>query len=72
MNWQEVQGNWEQTKAVLRSYWARLTDADLNAICGNRGRLAAALRVRYGWDPAEAERRLAAFEKDVRYPGAVK
>lgn len=72
MNWSEVQGNWRQFRTVLKTYWPELTDEELDAVDGRRERLAEVLRNRYGWEAAEAERRLAAFEKDVRYPGAVK
>jgi uncharacterized protein YjbJ (UPF0337 family) len=72
MNWSEIQGHWEQLKVLLRTHWGRLRDEDFQRIDGKRERLAEVLRKRYGWERAEAERRIAAFEKDVRFPGAVK
>jgi uncharacterized protein YjbJ (UPF0337 family) len=72
MNWREVQGHWEQFKTVLRAYWPELTDGDLNRVDGSRERLAELLREYYCCEADEAERRIAEFEKDVRYPGAVK
>jgi hypothetical protein len=43
----------------------------LHTIDGRRELLVEALQDHYGCSEAEAERRIAAFEKDVRYPGAV-
>lgn len=72
MNWREVQDNWVQFKAVLWTHWPELTNQELDAIDGRRERLARALQDHYGCSQAEAEQRIAAFEKEVRYPGAVK
>ena len=72
MNWCQVQGHWKQFKTVLRAHWPELTDEDLNRVDGRRERLAELLREHYGCGTDEAERRIAEFEKDVRYPGAVK
>jgi hypothetical protein len=41
-------------------------------VAGRRDLLAEALRRRYGYGEGEAERQIAAFEEDVRFPGAVK
>lgn len=72
MNWCEIQADWLQAKRVLQTYWARLTEDDLAAIDGNRDELGRILQRRYGLAEEEAEKTIAAFEKDVRYPGAVK
>jgi len=72
MNWSEIEDRWEPMKALLVSYWQKLSDEDLARIIGRRDVLARVLRERYGLNAAEAEDAICAFEKDVRRPGAVK
>ena len=72
MNWSEIEGGWPEMRALIKSYWPNLSEADLDRIAGRRDRLAEVLRDRYGVGPEEAERSIRFFEKEVRRPGAVK
>jgi hypothetical protein len=72
MNWSEIQSRWEPMKALLVSQWHELSENDLARIDGKREALAQVLRERYGLDAPGAERAICSFEKDVRWPGAVK
>ena len=72
MNWQEMECDWEALGPLVTSRWPNLKTEDLNLIKGLRVELAAALRRRYGLTLEDAEREICAFEKDVRFPGAVK
>jgi uncharacterized protein YjbJ (UPF0337 family) len=72
MNWAELQRDWKAAAALLQTYWAKLTDEDLERIGGRRDELAASLRRCYGYGEDEAERAICSFEKEVRFPGAVK
>jgi uncharacterized protein YjbJ (UPF0337 family) len=73
MNWAELQRDWRgRASVLLKSYWPRLTDDDLERAGGRRDGLAAALAARYGYNAEQAEQAIAAFEKEVRFPGAVK
>jgi hypothetical protein len=72
MNWAELQRDWKGAGPLLQSYWTKLTDRDLERIAGRRGELATSLRRLYGYGEVEAERAICSFEKDVRFPGAVK
>jgi hypothetical protein len=72
MNWAEIQSNWQHSKTLLKTHWPMLSDEELNTIGGERERLAKSLQKHYGCGASEAERLIAEFEKDVRYPGAVK
>jgi uncharacterized protein YjbJ (UPF0337 family) len=72
MNWAEIEGGWEQMKALLKSNWPRLTEADIGRIGGSRDRLVEVLRDRYGLGAEEAEGAVCAFQKEIRRPGAVK
>jgi uncharacterized protein YjbJ (UPF0337 family) len=72
MNWAELQWNWKAHGSLLKTYWTKLTDEELNRIDGRRDELAASLRRLYGYGEDEAERAICSFEKDIRFPGAVK
>ncbi len=72
MNWAELQRDWKGVGSLLKSYWTKLTDEDLERIDGRRDQLVASLRRLYGFGEEEAERVICSFEKEVRFPGAVK
>jgi uncharacterized protein YjbJ (UPF0337 family) len=56
MNWNQVEGNWEQFKGSVQKNWGKLTGDDLDVIKGNRKQLAGKLQERYGTAQEEAER----------------
>lgn len=58
MNWQQIEGKWNQVKGRARQQWARLTDDDLAAIHGKREELLGKIQERYGFAKEEAERQL--------------
>ena len=72
MNWSEVKASWEEMSVVIHAHWPKLTDEELNNIDGDRNELARALQRRYGLSGQQAETEICEFEKDVRWPGAVK
>jgi uncharacterized protein YjbJ (UPF0337 family) len=55
MNWDRVEGNWNEFKGKIRQQWGELTDNDLDIIRGKRQELAGRLRRRYGYAKEEAE-----------------
>lgn len=57
---------------MLKTYWTKLTDQDLERMDGRRDELAVCLRRLYGYGEEQAEHAIASFEKEVRFPGAVK
>jgi uncharacterized protein YjbJ (UPF0337 family) len=48
MNWDRVEGKWDQFKASLRQQWGNLTDDDLEQAKGQRDRLVGRVQERYG------------------------
>ncbi len=56
MNWNQIEGNWEQFKGKVQAQWGQLTNDDLDVIKGNRRQLAGRLQERYGKAEDEAER----------------
>jgi len=58
MNWDILEGKWQQMKGSVREKWGKLTDSDMEQIAGNKDRLLGKLQERYGYSRDEAERAL--------------
>jgi len=56
MNWDQIEGRWNELKGRLRSKWAKLTDDDMEMIGGKKDMLVGRLQQRYGMQKDEAER----------------
>jgi uncharacterized protein YjbJ (UPF0337 family) len=63
MNWDRMEGNWEQFKGQVRQRWGKLTDDDLDVIKGKRQELAGRIQERYGIAQDEVEREINDFER---------
>ena len=72
MNWAELQLDWKGASSLFKTYWTKLTDRDLEEIDGRRDKLRTSLQSLYSYGDEEAEGAIATFEKEVRFPGAVK
>lgn len=48
MNWNQIEGNWEQLKGKVKEKWADLSDDDLKMIEGKLERLEGKIQERYG------------------------
>ena len=56
MNWNQMEGNWEQFKGKVQAQWGKLTNDDLDVIHGNRKQLLGKIQERYGKAQEEVER----------------
>lgn len=65
MNWDIVEGKWNQFKGAAKEKWGDLTDDDLTEVSGQREKLAGKLQERYGWAKDEAEREIDKFSKGL-------
>lgn len=64
--------SWDELRALVYGHWPKLTNVVLDEIKGDRTELGRALQRHYGFTAGEAETAICEFEKDVRWPGAVK
>lgn len=64
MNWDIIQGKWEQLKGGVKEKWGDLTDDDLTQIEGNKDKLAGKLQERYGWAKEDADRQINDYFRD--------
>ncbi len=70
MNWDIVEGNWNQFKGKIKAKWGKLSDDSLDVISGKRDELAGKIQETYGVSRDEAEQQIKDFEKenqDVRH-----
>ena len=56
MNWDQVEGKWEQVKGRVKQKWAKLTDDDLTQLKGRRDELVGKIQERHGDTREAAER----------------
>lgn len=61
MNWDIIEGKWDQLKGTLKSTFGKLTDDDLQNLSGKRDRVIGKVQERYGLQKDEAERRIDAW-----------
>ncbi|MBE2894292.1 CsbD family protein [Spirabiliibacterium falconis] len=64
MNWDQIEGKWEQLKGSVKEKWGKLTDDDLTVIAGKRDQLIGKLQERYGLTKEEIEKELNAWEDE--------
>lgn len=67
MNWDQVEGKWNQLKGRVREQWGKLTDDDLDVIAGKRDQFLGKLQERYGLEKAEAEKQLEEWQRTVGF-----
>jgi uncharacterized protein YjbJ (UPF0337 family) len=62
MNWDQIQGKWQEYKGQVKQRWGKLTDNDLTVIHGQRDVLAGKLRAAYGRSKEQVDKDIAEFE----------
>ena len=63
MNWDQIQGKWQEYKGQAKQRWGKLTDNDLTVIAGKRDVLAGKLQTAYGNTKERVEKEIAEFEQ---------
>ena len=61
MNWDRIEGNWEQMKGQVRERWGKLTNDDLDVIKGKRQQLEGKLQTSYGYSVDKAKEEVDSF-----------
>lgn len=70
MNWDQVEGKWEQLKGQVREQWGKLTDDDLTTMKGKKQALKGRLQERYGYAAERAEQEIDKFMKSCNCDSA--
>lgn len=63
MDWNQIEGNWEQFRGDIKQQWRKLTNDQLDVIAGKREHLAGKIQVMYGIGKDEAENQLSDWQK---------
>ena len=61
MNWDQIEGKWEQVKGAFKTEWAKLTDDDWDAKQGRKDRIIGKIKERYGDAKEVVEQKIDAF-----------
>jgi uncharacterized protein YjbJ (UPF0337 family) len=63
MNWKPISGDRERFNAGVKGQWPKLTDAQIDALSGNRMALIGKIRSVYGISQEQAEKQVASWIK---------
>lgn len=69
MQWDYIEGKWQELRGRAREQWGKLTDDDLDMIAGKRDQLVGILQQRYGKARDEVERQVHDFERRLSRTG---
>jgi uncharacterized protein YjbJ (UPF0337 family) len=69
MNWDIIEGKWDQFKGDVRSKWAKLSDDDLSAVGARKDKLIGKIQERYGVLRDDAERQVDAWLAGIKSDG---
>lgn len=58
MNWDVIEGKWDQVKGQLKSKWGKFTDDDVSNMSGKKDHLVGKIQERYGIMKDAAERQV--------------
>lgn len=65
MNWDQLQGKWNQYKGQAKTKWGKLTDDDLTAMSGNRDQLVGKVQEYYGLTKEKAQEQVDEFIRNL-------
>ncbi len=63
MNWDHIEGNWDQFTEIIRQQWGKLTAKQLDEIAGNRNKLAISIQTSYSISKVEADQQVDSWIK---------
>lgn len=61
MNWDQIEGQWNQFAAKVKGKWAKLTDDDWKLVGSKKDQLLGKLQERYGFKKEQAEKEVDDF-----------
>ena len=63
MNWDQIEGRWNEFKGKAKQQWGKLTDDDLDVVEGRRDELLGKVQHAYGVSREEADRQVSSWER---------
>ena len=67
INWDIIEGKWNEYKGKAQAQWGKLTDDDLDVIAGKREQMVGKLQERLGIAQDEAEKQVKDWETRESY-----
>ena len=64
MNWDIIEGKWNQVKGSVKEKWGDLTDDELTEVAGKKDKLTGKLQEKYGWTKEEADNEINDYFRD--------
>jgi len=61
MNWEQIEGRWNEMKGRIRQKWGQMTDDEFEQIAGKKDQFVGWLQKKYGYTKEQAERELDEF-----------
>ncbi|WP_299673325.1 CsbD family protein [uncultured Roseobacter sp.] len=61
MNWDQIQGKWNQMTGNIKAQWGELTDDEIAEVNGEREALEGKIQAKYGKSKEEAKQEVDAF-----------
>jgi uncharacterized protein YjbJ (UPF0337 family) len=65
MNWEQIEGKWNQYAGKVQEKWGKLTDSDLQTMHGKREQLVGKIQERYGIAKEEAQKQVEEYFKSL-------
>jgi len=65
MNWDQIEGDWQQFQSNVKEQWGKLTDDQLTVIAGKRDHLAGKIQVMYGISKEDAEDQVEDWQNSI-------
>ena len=65
MNWDQIEGNWNQMKGKARAKWGELTDNEVQEAKGDREELIGKIQEKYGIARDEAEKQVSEWQNSL-------
>lgn len=59
-------GKWKQARGLVKQWWGKLTDNDLDRISGRVDQLVGIVQERYGYTKEQAEKEVAKFMEQFK------
>lgn len=63
MNWDQVEGKWQQLKGMARAKWGEITGDEWDQVAGRRDEMVGLVQQRYGRAREDAEREVDTWVK---------
>jgi uncharacterized protein YjbJ (UPF0337 family) len=67
VDWEHIEGDWNQIKGKVKEKWGRLTHDDLEIIAGKRDQLIGRLQEKYDYTKEKAEKEVDKWSQDAEW-----